>query len=107
MVPVVAVQFTARQRPRANQRHLATENVPELRQFVDGMPAAKRRKPAGHARIHAKLVVIGWVRHNVFHPTWPPWICLSSFPHGPEFPRPERFAITANAQMGYKGRALR
>ena len=41
---VVAAQFAVGQRPRADQRHLARDHVPQLRQLVDRVAAAEARE---------------------------------------------------------------
>jgi hypothetical protein len=60
-----------RSRAADRQRHFAGDHMPELRQFVDGVPPLELRKPAGNSWIVLQLALRSALAFDVFHPRTP------------------------------------
>src|SRR5262249_21718856 len=93
----------ARQRPRADQRHISTNNIPELRQLIQA-GFAQNTTQGSHARIlfdlerRPVLLIKG---HEIRLPG------LGVNHHGAELVHQEGFSAPAAAQLLEKDRAAR
>src|SRR5260370_35902420 len=99
MHAVVASNFAARKRTRPHQRHLAAENVPELRQLIDRVPAAESSEAAGYAAIGRILVVLVRLRDDSLDPVALARKRWAGGPHGSKFEHPERRLVMSHTQV--------
>ena len=60
MPRLVSRQFIRNRRPRANQRHLTTKNIDELRQFVQA-GLAKKPPERGNPLVTSELINTRWL----------------------------------------------
>jgi len=96
------MQFPLGNRPRAHQRHLARDHMPQLRQFVDRVPPKELWKPAGHAGIVLQLALRPAIVGDVFHPPIPPASAAApsaTVPHGAQLQHPQRCAMPPDAPV--------
>ncbi len=105
-VAVMFLPFGGRYWPRPDEGHFTSRDMPELRQFVDRMPAAECCENARDARIVAgfdfgNFIVAQFVDESRL------WRSGLTRPHRPELQHPERATFAAQAAMRHQRRATR
>jgi hypothetical protein len=106
---IVSFYFPCCKRPWPNKCHLASHNVPQLRQLVNRVLSARYGEPAGNARVIGVLDIsyLGGFRCEPFHKCQKPALTGTSIPHGSEFQYPNWSSGLSHAAVSNQRRPTR
>src|SRR5438445_10133119 len=92
------IEFFPGDRTRADKRHLSQRDMKKLRQFINGVLAAERRKSMVYPRVRSHRLVSGDPAICDTFDQLPGTALRAGIrPHGPELPHPERNTGKSNA----------